>query len=260
MSNAANTPEQADFIQLQYAFAGNIRDPQNVPPPTDVDERRMAVYRELFYNNIESLLAKAFPVLYELTPSPRWHEMVRDFFIRHRARTPFFPRLPGEFVQALPTLLRADDPPYLAELAHYEWIEMELALAEQEHAPPDTEGPLGPARLMFSPLARMLAFRYPVHRIGPDFQPAEPQPTHLLVYRDREDSVRFLEINAMTARLLEGIEEDPKCPVQERLLSMADELGRPDSSAVVEGGLRTLGELVERGVLSVLPTTIRGGE
>ena len=40
----------------QRAFAAHLRDPSN-PAPPGIEARRMAVYRDLFYNAIEGLLA-----------------------------------------------------------------------------------------------------------------------------------------------------------------------------------------------------------
>ncbi|RKZ79734.1 MAG: DUF2063 domain-containing protein, partial [Gammaproteobacteria bacterium] len=45
------------FIDTQYQFAGHIRDPEHNPAPADIEQRRMAIYRELFYNNIEGFIA-----------------------------------------------------------------------------------------------------------------------------------------------------------------------------------------------------------
>jgi len=47
-------PEKAPFQDKQYAFAAHLRDPDNVPAPEGIEERRMAVYRELFFNNLFS--------------------------------------------------------------------------------------------------------------------------------------------------------------------------------------------------------------
>ena len=59
-------PETGATRAAQYAFAAHIRDPEHAPAPGDVEPRRMAVYTELFYNNIESLLAANFPVIRRL--------------------------------------------------------------------------------------------------------------------------------------------------------------------------------------------------
>ena len=47
---------------LQLAFAAHIRDPQNRPAPAGIEDRRMAIYRELFFNNVRDLLGRGFPV------------------------------------------------------------------------------------------------------------------------------------------------------------------------------------------------------
>ena len=81
---------------------------------------------------------------------------------------------------------------------------------------------------VISPLAWPLAYDYPVHRIGPDFLPKRPdaQPTHLIVWRNRRDEVRFMEANAVTARLMELMK--PRRATGRRLLSrIARELKHP---------------------------------
>ena len=78
------TPE---FIRRQYAFAAHIRDPGSHPVPADVDDRHMAVYRELFYNNVEGFLSTTFPVLRKLHDDTAWQALVRDYFAHHRSRT-----------------------------------------------------------------------------------------------------------------------------------------------------------------------------
>jgi len=62
-----------------------------------------------------------------------------------------------------------------------------------------------------SPLARLCCYQYPVQQISRDFQPALPaeQPVFLLLYRDEADLVRFLELNAWSAALLQLIVAEP---------------------------------------------------
>ncbi|MDH4254937.1 MAG: DNA-binding domain-containing protein, partial [Gammaproteobacteria bacterium] len=54
--------ERPAFQRRQYEFAAHIRDPDANPPPAGIEDRRMAIYRELFYNNLLSLLGSTFPV------------------------------------------------------------------------------------------------------------------------------------------------------------------------------------------------------
>jgi len=95
-----------------------------------------------------------------------------------------------------------------------------------------------------SPLAWSLSYHYPVHRICADFQPAEPPDklTFLVVYRNREDRVRFLEINAVTARLLQLLEEGD-CSGLEVLTLLSSELGYSDSRHLVQSGEALLQKL-----------------
>ena len=42
--------ERPAFTEIQLRFTAHIRDPERIPPPADVDDRRMAVYRDLLYS------------------------------------------------------------------------------------------------------------------------------------------------------------------------------------------------------------------
>ncbi len=56
--------ERKGLLQQQYAFAAHIRDPQHAAPPADIEDRRMGIYRELFFNNLDSSLTDTLPVLH----------------------------------------------------------------------------------------------------------------------------------------------------------------------------------------------------
>ena len=101
MTPLHNKPDESDFKQTQYAFAAHIRDPQQHPCPQDVEDRRMNIYRELFYNNVEGFMASSFPVLRKIMDDAQWHSLIRDYFSNHKARTPLFPEMPREFLQYL---------------------------------------------------------------------------------------------------------------------------------------------------------------
>ncbi|MCW9031410.1 MAG: DNA-binding domain-containing protein, partial [Gammaproteobacteria bacterium] len=48
---------------MQYEFAAHIRNPALNQKPADIEARRMKIYNELFYNNIEDFIANTYPVL-----------------------------------------------------------------------------------------------------------------------------------------------------------------------------------------------------
>ncbi len=244
----------AAFIHVQYQFAAHIRDPAHMPPPCDIEERRMAVYRELFYRNIEEALLNAFPVLRAITDDQRWHALVRDFWARHRCRTPLFALLPAEFLDylRLERMCGSSDPPFMLELAHYEWVELALSTAlGQPDGDSVGEGmELCERVVVLSPLARNLTYRFPVHRIGPGYVPNRSGgPTHLLVYRDRNEQVKFLELNAMAARLVSAIEQNRGQTCRELLVEIAEASPQFSRDEIMTGGLQLMQELERRGVI-----------
>lgn len=243
------------LARLQEKFAGHIRDPDREPAPSDVEDRRMQIYRRLFFNNISSLLASNFPVLRRLHDDNAWRSLVRDFYAEHRCQTPLFPEVAREFLRYLQDLrgVRAGDLPFMLEIAHYEWVELALSIDERELAdvPADPRGDLLEGRPVLSPLAWALSYRYPVHRIGPTFQPGEPpaDATHLLVYRNRQDEVKFMTLNEVTRLLLGLLGDDTGATGQELLRRVAAAIGHPRPGRVVEAGAAVFQDLLERDVI-----------
>ena len=185
-------------IELQRAFAARIRDPEAEAPLPGIAVERMTIYEALFFNNLESLLSSAFPVLRRLLGEPRWRRLVRAFMAGHRCRTAYFLEIGQEFIAWLQHGYRSDpdDPPFVLELAHYEWVELALDVAEDELPAEISTGDLLATPPRWSALAWPLAYTWPVNRIGVDYQPRTPpaEPTCLLVWRDRGDQVRFMHL------------------------------------------------------------------
>ncbi len=254
--------EPRSFQERQLAFAAHIRDPQHAPAPDDVEDRRMAIYRDLFFNNLNDFLANTLPVLHTLLPAAQWKAMVRDFMIQHRAHSPYFLDIPREFLHYLENERGAhpEDPPFLYELAHYEWVE--LALSVQEAELPCDDSPeaadLLDSHLQVSPLAWPLHYRFDVQHIRPDYQPSEPpaQPTHLLAYRDRADKVRFIVLNPVSARLLQLFAEHADAlhySGRQALQAIAAELQHPQPDSLLAHGLQQLQDWQTRGILYAFP-------
>jgi hypothetical protein len=248
--------DPVSFRDKQYAFAAHIRDPENVAAPDGIEPRRMGIYRGLFFNNLKSLLAKFFPVLHEIHDEAQWRQFIRGFMQHHQAQTPYFLQLPEEFLGYLQNEFEPtdDDFPFLVELAHYEYAELALSVAEDEEAPADTnpDGDLLGGVPVKSPLAWAFAYRFPVHRISPDFLPTEPEsePVYLALYRRSDDSVGFLELNAVTAALLDAIEANETLSGEALLRQRAAEINYPDADALVEHGAAALNEMRQLEILA----------
>ncbi len=242
----ASRPE---FQQKQYAFAAHIRDPENNPAPSGVEDRRMAIYRELFFNNLHNLIGSTFPVIKKLHKPDKFRSLIRAFMVQHEAQTPYFLEIPQEFLAFLQDEyeLQADDFPFLIELAHYEWVELALSVSEDlnDTTKVDPDGNLLEGIPVRSVLAWTYAYQYPVHRISKDYQPTEPGEalTFLVVCRKANDDMDFLELNPVTARLLELIEANEQDTGRELLLKLADEINYSDVEALLQHGAEAMQQM-----------------
>ncbi len=246
------------FQQLQQALADHLRDPERFPPPADIEPRRLAIYRRLFYNNVLNLLGNGFPVLKAVVGPEQWPRLVRDFYRDHASHTPYFPQFGEEFVRYLAKerMPREKDWPFMAELAHFERVERTLLNARDSEAALPDERALDPLSGVPSlvPHARLLAYEFPVHRIGEDFRPAQPgkAPTYLLAYRAGPKRVRFAVLNALGARLLWRIREEPSTG-DEQVRRTLDDFGLEQEAALRRQGESLLQRFRKLGVLVVSP-------
>ena len=241
----------ADALQeQQFALSRHLRDPSSHPPPPGIEDRRLAVYRDLFFNNIEGLLAGNFPVIRRTLGNEAWCALVRRFYADHHSQTPLFPEIAREFIRYLES--REDDalPPWLRELAHYEWVELALQVADDAVPPHVLEGDLLAGEPLVSPFAWALAYQWPVHRIGPAFQADTPpaEPTMLLVRRDAAHQVRFAAISPLVYRLVELLGEGGRSG-GDVLRQLAMEAGVDDVPAFVDQGAAMLSRMREEGTL-----------
>ena len=247
--------ELPDFQRKQYAFARHIRDPENNPAPTDIEDRRMAVYRELFYNNLLKLMSSTFPVLKKLHSQDKWRSMIREFMVSHKAQTPYFLEIPKEFLEFLENEYEHgdDDFPFLNELAHYEWAELALTVSEESNADLDIDanGDLLEGIPVKSRLAWPLVYRFPVHRISETFKPKEAgeQPIFLVIYREPDDDLGFMELNPVTARLLELIADNSTKTGRQLLEDLAAEISYPDPDMLVQHGKAAMEDMREANIL-----------
>jgi len=236
--------------EQQFVLARHLRDPDANPPPPGLGERRLRIYRELFFNAIESLLAGGFPVIRETLGEASWKALVRAFYSGHRSRTPLFPQIAKEFVDYLEHRdADGDLPAWLPELAHYEWIEQKLFTIDAQVAAHDPEGDLMDGVPLLSPLALPLAYRWPVTDIGPGYMPsvAPDTPTTLLVHRDSEHQVRFARIAPLVYALLVSLQANAWTG-REHLAALAAQSGA-DAASMFEEGRALLQALRAQGVV-----------
>ena len=186
--------------QLQNAFSHAARG-HTETQSSAFDKRRLSIYQELLLNNLSEVISPCFPVLLSILPDNTWWSLLKDFLKHYRVTTPVFHELPFFMVEYLKSHPVADYP-FAYELAHYEWIELEVELSELQK----TQEATGAVSLLeqawqLSNTARLLEYNYEVDKISPDYQPQKEVKTYLVVYQ-MEGEVEFLKLNELSFQLL----------------------------------------------------------
>ncbi|MDO4709132.1 MAG: putative DNA-binding domain-containing protein [Pseudomonadota bacterium] len=234
----------------QFAFAAHLRNADAAPPP-GIEARRLAVYRELFFNTLESLLASNFPVIKKTLGQEAWLQKVRDFHREYRAQTPLFTRIGCEFIDFLQQQPQDPAAPWLAELAHYEWMELKAEIDDSPVPPHDANGDLLLGIPQLSPQVWPLAYQWPVEKIGPSFRPTHTpeQPTLLLVYRDAQLQVRFSSLAPLAYRLLQLLAGNHELSGHALLQQLAREAGQAHNPDFFEQARQMLAALKQQSLL-----------
>lgn len=240
------------FTKIQNDFANHIRDPQAHLPVGGIEDRRLQIYRELFFNNVKGFLSSGFPVLESVMSGDEWNALARQFFSSHSCRSPYFVDISKEFVEFLANEYEIDGkaPAFIAELAHYEWLELDVSTRPVTIENPSWDGDTLPEAIAVSELASLVSYQYPVHQIGPDFQPdTAEEPVYLVVYRDTEDDVNFTLLNPATAHLVNLVQTHEEILVAEVLLNLQQAMPQIPEQQLRSGCLDSIKQLLRQQIL-----------
>ena len=241
--------------ELTRALAAHLRDPSVHPAPAGIEDRRLRIYRRLFIGNVRSLLSGNFPVAAKILGEHEFSQLVRRFYAEHASHTPYFPEIAREMLRYIEEHPESwsERWPFLYELMHYEWVELALGISAEEIDQVDyqPDGDLLEQIPVVSPLAWRLAYHFPVEQLSVDYTPAEPppEPTFLVVWRDRNDKVRFLKLNPLSAQLIANLAEQPTQSGRSQLLAMAQATGAPDPEGFVQAGVGMLADWRDRDII-----------
>lgn len=240
------------FKDTQYAFIQHIKNPKANPQISGIDDRRLKIYRELFYNNILGFLSSGFPVLESLYTEDKWHNLVRKFFIEHASRSPYFIDISKEFVEYLSNeyQLEPDDPLFIKELAHYEWLELDVSVRKSSQLVGDWDEKSVIKQIRVSDLASLVSYQYPVHQISSEYQPEEVgEVIYLVIYRDDKDEVNFSLLNAVSAFLLNTILEHETINLDHLSELMGQAMPQLTAQQVNESLLEVVKQLLRQQIL-----------
>ena len=243
-----------NFKSVQQEFVNAIKNPDSFETNDADIKRRMDIYQSLFFNNISGFISTGFPVLKSLVSEENWNVLVRAFFIHHESRSPYFSDISKEFVEYLSTSpeLPFQLPAFAAELAHYEWLELDISIRKTSHDVLYFNAGEQVTMVSVSPLATLASYTYPVHLIGVDHIPEAPAPEQqfYVVYRNKEQRVEFVHLNPLTAVLLHTIEQHEQGididALGEQLCKQLDHL--PEHT-VLQGMQQIVSDMLQKGIL-----------
>mgnify|MGYP000299993628 CR=1 FL=1 len=238
------------FKQVQSHFAKVIVDP-TINCPDGIEPRRLKIYQELFYNNIESFIANGFPVLKKVVSDTYWHEMIRGFMLTHHNKTPLFHKIAEEFLDYLNNERKPDlELPVIRQLAHYEWVELALSVLDEGFIETMfTDSDVLSTAYQLSPLAQQHTYEYEVHQIKEEGDLTETplQPFYVLIYRNKGDSVTFVELNVVSVALLDFIKEG--LTGEEAVEQLSKILTGTDRSILMMSAKAIIGDWLGKGIL-----------
>ena len=232
-----------DFQRYQIAFTAHIRNPSANKKPARVQNTRMAIYREIVFNNIFSSVSACFPVCKSILGVRAWRKLVRAFFADHQATTPIFREIPQQFLQFIDT--KIDFPVYFLSLAHYEWVELAVASVQTDPIKLSKKTDLLNEKPMLAPAHMLLSYDYAVQSISKRHLPKGTEQTYLLVFRNIENKVKFIELNPITFQLLNLIQTN-ELTGKQALTKLAEEIAHPNVGAMITFGAEILTDLVNQ--------------
>ena len=239
----------APYQVIQEQFASYIRDPAINDVPTGVEQRRMDIYKRLFFNNISSFCTKAFKSFRPFVNDTEWNALIRGFMREHACTSPYFKDIPLSFVDYLSGCEEMiDQYPFVQEICHLDAIRMQLRLAPDAPKCMSLQISETSTRLRLSPTVHLLSYAWPVHKLTPsNWTRAKPKAsTWLIAFRGPNDRVEVLVTNAHTFRMLE-ILNDPKT-----VKSLSNQLSREfkvGQTALLRKLIPTIHALQKKGIL-----------
>ena len=237
-----------DFQHYQQQFTAHIRNPSAHKKPAGVVAERMAVYRSAVFNNIFESVSVCFPVCQVALGKRAWRALLKDFVKSYPAQSPVFRQIPQQFLQFLSTE-KTDPiknlPAFLAQLAHYEWVELAVASHDATQVNLSKKPDLLNEKPVLAAAHMLLEYDYAVHKISKRKLPKTTEKTYLLVFRNSEFEVKFIELNPITYQLLRLIQENNMTGKQ-ALVRLVEHIKHPDTDAVIQFGAEILSDLANQ--------------
>lgn len=214
---------------------------------------RFLIYRKLVHNRLRAATRESIPRCAARRGKEKFIADFAGFMEEHACASPYLRDIPAEFVEWVVARWKADAEvsPYLGDLARHELLE-----ADVRNDPDGGEAPTGKpvaldAALVFDGSTRLMRYDYAVHKLSYATDDRSDPPevlTHLLVYRDAEVKVRYLELTPWAAAVMDRLLAHGDA-VQPGLLAAAAAMGEALDDDKLGKAATLFADLAERGVL-----------
>jgi hypothetical protein len=226
---------------------------QDLEAMESVGPERFLMYRKLAHQRIRKVVADFIPRTIARLGASRLDRDVGAFMHERAVESPYLRDVPREFVEwvSLRWEAASEVPNYLVDLARHELVKFVVGNdpAGNEAA---TGWPVALDRpLRFTRAARRVNYSFAVHelpRAETDRTEPEEVPTRLLVYRDERHEVRYLELTAFAAAVLDRLLVE-KRPVQDGLSEACAHLGEMLDDDKLATAATLLADLADRAVM-----------
>ncbi|HJW09606.1 MAG TPA: putative DNA-binding domain-containing protein [Holophagaceae bacterium] len=200
-------------------------------------QRRLLTYRSLARFALTDPLPDCFPVCKALLErEDQWQACVDAFLDSRSIQSPYYRHILPTFVGWLAESAWGQDRwPFLLQLAHYEYLELEVLRHPEEEAPTDLAPEPRPDRAaVFHGSSRNMAYAYRVHEADEeDPEPAE-EAALIFCHRDPDGDFQLREMDGPRSAFLSrclggepigGAAEAVRLPIEEAF-ELLEELRR----------------------------------
>lgn len=213
--------------------------------------KRLTLYRRLVRRGLESAIRIQIPRT-AARVGDRFADDVRNFFDEEMPVSHYLRDVAFEFVDWVGPRWREDAAvhAYLVDLARHELVAFDVAGSPARRSAPVRPELSLEESVVFDPVAKIVRYDHAVHRLRAAEDATdvpEAVATSLLVYRDEEHDVRYLELTRLAARIVERLMEGEV--LGEAIQRAAVDEGTPLEPTILDGAARVLADLAERGVL-----------
>lgn len=197
--------EEIQHSLADYCKSGELKEIQGAK--TD----RLHNYRRLIYNIIDDAIESAYPIAKSFINESHWREMIDAFILEHKCQHPQIMRMPGEFIDFVESKEYAEkfNLPFLSDLLQFEWVEVIVHTMKDVAIPAfNLKGDYSASQLVFSPYFELLQLEYPIHQLRKTDLDSAKGNYFMLVYRQENGTVQYLELNQLTYFIVAQMTEE----------------------------------------------------